>query len=78
VLDDLERLHGSAPAWEVIGSVVRYGPPSMRLILISRRRLGASVLSPALGADLGRLVDADLAFTVTGRFTGAIPRLLCC
>src|SRR6476469_3699309 len=41
VLDDLERLHGS-PAWEVIGSVVRYGPPSMRLILISRRALGAS------------------------------------
>lgn len=64
VLDDLERLHGSAAAWDVIGSVVRYGPPSMRLILISRRRLGASVLSPGLGADLARLVDADLAFTV--------------
>lgn len=64
VLDDLERLQGSAPAWEVIGSVVRYGPPSMRLILLSRRRLGASVLSPALGTDLARLVDADLAFTV--------------
>src|ERR1700745_3678462 len=58
VLDDLERLHGSAPAWEVIGSVVRYGPPSMRLILISRRPLGASVLSPALGAELGRLCGA--------------------
>ena len=63
VLDDLERLHGS-PAWEVIGSVVRYGPPSMRLILISRRALGASVLSPALGAELARVGDADLAFTV--------------
>jgi DNA-binding SARP family transcriptional activator len=48
----------------VIGSVVRYGPPSMRLILISRRPLGASVLSPALGAELARLGDADLAFTV--------------
>src|ERR1700721_2108237 len=34
VLDDLERLHGSQPASEVISSVVRYGPPSMRLILI--------------------------------------------
>ena len=64
VLDDLERLHGSPPAWEVIGSVVRYGPPSMRLILISRRALGASVLSPALGAELARVGDADLAFTV--------------
>jgi DNA-binding SARP family transcriptional activator len=64
VLDDLERLHGSRPAWEVIGSVVRYGPPSMRLILISRRPLDASVLSPALGAEVARLGDADLAFTV--------------
>ncbi|MDT5411957.1 MAG: hypothetical protein QOG14_4177 [Mycobacterium sp.] len=64
VLDDLERLHGSLPASEVIGSVVRYGPPSMRLILISRRPLGASVLSPALGAELARIGDADLGFTV--------------
>src|SRR6185503_8801070 len=64
VLDDLERLHGSPPACEVIGSVVRYGPPSMRLILISRRALGASMLSPALGAELTRVGDADLAFTV--------------
>jgi DNA-binding SARP family transcriptional activator len=64
VLDDLERLHGSAPAGEVIGSVVRYGPPSMRLILISRRSLGPSVLSPALGGELAQLVDADLGFTV--------------
>src|SRR5262245_46203801 len=64
VLDDLERLRGSPPAWEVIGSIVRYAPPSMRLVLISRRALGASVMSPALGAELARLGDADLAFTV--------------
>src|SRR5262249_24619795 len=61
---DLERLHGSPAAWEVIGSVVRYCPPSMRLIMISRRALGASVLSPALGAELARVGDAELAFTV--------------
>lgn len=64
VLDDLDRLRGSAPAGEVIGSVVRHGPQSMRLILISRRPLGASVLSPSLGAELARLVDGDLRFTV--------------
>jgi DNA-binding SARP family transcriptional activator len=64
VIDDLERLHGSPPAWEVIGSVVRFAPRSMRLILISRRPLGASILSPALGAEVTRLDDADLAFTV--------------
>ena len=64
VLDDLERLHGSRRAWEVIGSVVHYGPPSMRLILISRRALPAWVLSPALDAEFARLGDTDLAFTV--------------
>ena len=64
VLDDLERLQGSPAATEVISSVVRYGPPSMRLILIGRRALGASVLSPALGAELARVGDPDLAFTV--------------
>src|SRR6478735_5270189 len=64
VLDDLERLHGSPAAWEVIGSVVRYGPRSMRLILISRRPLGASILSLALGAEVARVGDADLPFTV--------------
>src|ERR1700742_2084704 len=64
VLDDLERLHGSQPAWEGISSVVRYGPPSLRPLLMSRRGLDASVLSPALGAELARVGDADLAFTV--------------
>src|ERR1700741_2377548 len=52
VLDDLEWLHGSQPGSEVISSVVRYGPPSMRLILISRRPLGAPVLSPPPGGGL--------------------------
>ena len=49
VLDDLERLHGSPPAWEVIGSVVRFGPRSMRLILISRRATGCFDLVPRTG-----------------------------
>ena len=53
VLDDLERLHGSPPAWEVIGSVVRYGPPSMRLILISRRATGCLGVVPRTGRGAG-------------------------
>jgi DNA-binding SARP family transcriptional activator len=65
VLDDLERVHASAQAWEVIGSIVRYAPPNMRLILISRRALPATVWSSAaLSGEVARLVDADLAFTV--------------
>lgn len=35
VLDDLERL----PAWEMIGSVVRFGPRSMRRMPITRPRI---------------------------------------
>jgi DNA-binding SARP family transcriptional activator len=64
VLDDLERLHGSQQAWEVIGSFVRYAPPTMRIILISRRSLPAVVCSGGPGGQVARLVDADLAFTV--------------
>ncbi|OBG28532.1 BTAD domain-containing putative transcriptional regulator [Mycobacterium sp. 852002-51057_SCH5723018] len=64
VLDDLERLPRSSPAWEVIASILRYAPPSMRIVLISRRTLPAEACSPALGSGVARVVDADLAFTV--------------
>jgi DNA-binding SARP family transcriptional activator len=64
VLDDLERLRASPQAWEVIAALVRYAPPGMRLILISRRALPAVVCSPAAGDALARVGDAQLAFTV--------------
>jgi ATP/maltotriose-dependent transcriptional regulator MalT/DNA-binding SARP family transcriptional activator len=64
VLDDLERLQGSQQAWEVIWSIVRYAPPSMRFILISRRAVPTETCCPALRGDVARVADADLAFTV--------------
>ena len=65
VLDDLERLHESVQAWQIIASMARYAPPSFRLILISRRALPCAIWpSPAFGDEVGRLADADLAFTV--------------
>jgi DNA-binding SARP family transcriptional activator len=65
VLDNLERLHESVEAWQIIASMARYAPPSMRLILISRRALPCAVWpSAAFGDEVARLVDADLAFTV--------------
>jgi DNA-binding SARP family transcriptional activator len=64
VLDDLERLHGSSQAWEVVSSIVRYAPSSMRLLLISRRALPAVVCFAAPGGHVAQVVDADLAFTV--------------
>lgn len=64
VLDDLERLHESGQAWQIIASLVRYAPRGLRLILISRRALPAAVWSSGdFGGDVARLVDADLAFT---------------
>lgn len=65
VVDDLERLHDSAQAWQILASIVRYSPPCMRLILISRRALPCAFWpSAALDHQVARLVDADLAFTV--------------
>lgn len=65
VLDQLERLHESIQAWQIIASMVRYAPPSMRLILISRRALSCAVWpSSVYGDEVALLMDADLAFTV--------------
>lgn len=65
VLDDLDRLHESVRAWQIIASMVRYAPPSMRLILISRRALPSAVWpSAAFSSEVALLTDADLAFTV--------------
>ncbi|HYZ67357.1 MAG TPA: BTAD domain-containing putative transcriptional regulator [Mycobacterium sp.] len=64
VLDDLERLNGSRPAWEVIGSIVRYAPPSMRFVLISRRAVPTEICCPAPAGGVVRVGDAELAFSV--------------
>lgn len=65
VLDDLARLQEAVQAWEIIAAMVRYAPPSMRLVLISRRALPAAVWpSSALDGEVAQVSDADLAFTV--------------
>jgi DNA-binding SARP family transcriptional activator len=64
VVDELERLGDGDDAWAVIRAVVRYAPPTMRVVLISRREVSAAQLGerPATG-DIAFLRDADLAFT---------------
>ena len=47
VLDDLERLHGSLPASEVISSVVRYGPDRKSTCLNSSHALTSRMPSSA-------------------------------
>ncbi len=62
VLDDLERLDDGEDAWAVVEALVRYMPPAMRIVLISRRDVPAAATSahPAAAA----LGETDLAFTI--------------
>ncbi|HXD56894.1 MAG TPA: AAA family ATPase, partial [Thermoleophilaceae bacterium] len=59
VIDELERLADSRSALAVIEALVRYAPPQMRIVLISRREL--PVAGAALGASV-TVAEADLAF----------------
>lgn len=62
VLDDLERLAGDEGAWAVLDALARYAPPTLRLVLISRRDVPQALLAgSAIPAALG---EHDLAFTV--------------
>jgi ATP/maltotriose-dependent transcriptional regulator MalT/DNA-binding SARP family transcriptional activator len=63
VLDDLERLHGLDAAREAIGGFTRFAPPTLRIVLISRRNVVDDLdekLPPGLCATIG---DAELALT---------------
>ena len=64
VVDELERLADAPDALlAVLGAVVRYAPPTMRMVLVSRREL---VIDAGTAATLGRVAavgEADLAFT---------------
>jgi DNA-binding SARP family transcriptional activator len=71
VVDELERIADSAEAWAVLEAVVRYAPPSMRIVLASRRRLPLTARAPGEIATLG---EAELAFTA-GEAAAALDRL---
>jgi DNA-binding SARP family transcriptional activator len=64
VLDDLERLGDEGSAWAVVESVSRYASETMRLVLVSRRQIPATVLADAGGASIAAAGDRVLAFTV--------------
>jgi DNA-binding SARP family transcriptional activator len=64
VLDDLERLGEQGPAWAVVEAVVRYAAPVLRLGLVSRRQIPATVLAGAERASIAAAGDLELAFTV--------------
>jgi DNA-binding SARP family transcriptional activator len=63
VVDELERLADAPDALAVLGAVVRYAPPTMRVVLVSRREL---IIDTGTTATLGHVAavgEADLAFT---------------
>lgn len=64
VLDELERLEQAEQAWAVIESLVRYAPPSMRIVLLSRRDIPAELCALPPTGEVAWLREADLSFTV--------------
>jgi LuxR family transcriptional regulator, maltose regulon positive regulatory protein len=62
VIDELERLEGAPEALAVIAALLRYAPPALRVVLISRREVPIALgSSAALGGGV-TVAEADLAF----------------
>jgi tetratricopeptide (TPR) repeat protein len=64
VLDEIERLADATDALAVIAAIVRYAPPTMRIVLSGRSELSLDVGSATLMNRLATVTDSDLAFTV--------------
>jgi LuxR family maltose regulon positive regulatory protein len=63
VLDELERLADSPDALSVIGALLRYAPPDLKLVLVSRRELKLDIGATTF-MSMATVGEADLAFTV--------------
>ena len=62
VIDELERLESAPDALAVIGAVARYAPPTLRVVLISRREVAIELGSGAALGGSVTVAEADLAF----------------
>ncbi|WP_205698782.1 BTAD domain-containing putative transcriptional regulator [Conexibacter sp. SYSU D00693] len=62
VFDELEQLGDADEPWAIVDAVLRYAPPAVRFVLVSRRALPSS-LRAVRAADIAVLGDRDLAFT---------------
>lgn len=64
VLDEVERLSDSEQAHAVLEAFLRYAPPSLRTVLISRRDIPPAIVPRTFGpGDRAVLGDSALAFT---------------
>src|SRR6185437_6184370 len=62
VVDELERIAEAPDALAVISAILRYAPPAMRVVLISRVQVAIEVDSTAALGGSATITDSDLAF----------------
>lgn len=63
VLDEVERVEGSEASLRVIGALVRYASPGLRIALAARRELPLDLEALQLSGCVGRVDERDLAMT---------------
>jgi len=62
VIDELERIADSSEALAVIAALLRYAPPALRVVLISRREVTIELHSAAALGGSVTVTEKDLAF----------------
>jgi DNA-binding SARP family transcriptional activator len=62
VIDELERIAAVPAALAVLGSLVRYAPPGLRIVMISRVEVDVALDSVAALGGAVTVSEADLAF----------------
>ena len=62
VIDELERIAAAPEALAVIAALVRYAPPAMRLVMVSRHEVEVPLDSTAALGGSVTVSEADLAF----------------
>jgi DNA-binding SARP family transcriptional activator len=65
VIDELERIADAREALAVIAALLRYAPPSLRVVLISRREVSIELDSAAALGGSVTVTEHDLAFRAT-------------
>ncbi len=64
VLDQLERIAEASGALAVLSALLRYAPPELRTVLISRRDLALDIHSTGRWPGIAQIAEPELAFTV--------------
>src|SRR5204863_3851548 len=62
VIDELERIAEAPEALAVMAALVRYAPPSLRVVLISRHEVSVELPSGAALGGSVTVTEQDLAF----------------